>query len=117
MKILSASLQTYANQSWGLMLAKYTPTRFANPCPQVFVRNPQKGIFTPQQNKTRGFEKMVMSSFQRTKPDCKILKKHMCKNFLYRRSLAAEQLFEETRNGNIFGNVQCDIEVSSKSVS
>ena len=28
--------------------------------------------FTPRQNKTRSFENMVMSYFQRTRPDCKI---------------------------------------------
>ena len=28
--------------------------------------------FTPRQNKTRSFEKIVMSFFQHTKPDCKI---------------------------------------------
>ena len=28
--------------------------------------------FTPRQNKTRSFEKMVMTYFQRTRPDCKI---------------------------------------------
>ena len=27
--------------------------------------------FTPRQNKTRSFENMVMSQFQRTRPDCK----------------------------------------------
>ena len=30
------------------------------------------GRFTPHQNKTRSFENMVMSYFQRTRPDCKI---------------------------------------------
>ena len=28
--------------------------------------------FTPRQNKTRSFEKMIMSHFQRTRPDCNI---------------------------------------------
>ena len=28
--------------------------------------------FTPRENKTRSFENMVMSYFQRTRPDCKI---------------------------------------------
>ena len=28
--------------------------------------------FTPRQNKTRSFENMVMSYFQRTRPDCKV---------------------------------------------
>ena len=38
MKLLSESLQTYANLSLGLMAANYTPTRCLNPCPPVFVR-------------------------------------------------------------------------------
>ena len=32
----------------------------------------ETGRFTPRQNKTRSFENMVMSYFQRTRPDCKI---------------------------------------------
>ena len=32
----------------------------------------ESGRFTPRQNKTRSFENMVMSYFQRTRPDCKI---------------------------------------------
>ena len=31
----------------------------------------ETGRFTPRQNKTRSFENMVMSYFQRTRPDCK----------------------------------------------
>ena len=31
----------------------------------------ETSIFTPRQNKTRSFQNMVMSSFQRTRPDCK----------------------------------------------
>ena len=34
--------------------------------------------------------------------------------FLYRRSLAAEQLLEEIKKGKLFGYVQCDIEVPEK---
>ena len=37
-KLLSGSLQTYANLLLGLMPANYTPTRCANPCPLVFIR-------------------------------------------------------------------------------
>ena len=29
-------------------------------------------IFTPRQNKTRSFDNMVISCFQRTRPDCKV---------------------------------------------
>ena len=32
----------------------------------------ETGRFRPRQNKTRTFENMVMSYFQRTRPDCKI---------------------------------------------
>ena len=32
----------------------------------------ETGRFTPRQNKTRSFENMAMSYFQRTRPDCKI---------------------------------------------
>ena len=38
MKLLSESLQTYANVLLELMPANYTPTRCANPCPPVFIR-------------------------------------------------------------------------------
>ena len=38
MKLLSESLQTYANLLLGLMPANYTPTRSANRCPPVFIR-------------------------------------------------------------------------------
>ena len=38
MKLLSESLQTYANLLLGLMPAKYTPTRCVKPCPPVFIR-------------------------------------------------------------------------------
>ena len=160
--------------------------------------------FIPRQNKTRSFENMVMSHFQRTRPECKIqsffttgrqkkidcfsvdgfcshcntvfkamgcfyhfcpcqelrpslteediqrgskkreldalrrhyiqekgfkviemrecewwrlykttntVKQHIREHFPYRRSLAAEQLLEEIKEGKLFGYVQCDIEV------
>ena len=160
--------------------------------------------FTPWQNKTRSFENMVMSYFQRTRPECEIesffttgrqkkidcfsvngfcshcntvfealgcfyhfcpcqelrpslteedikrvskkreldalgwhyrqekgykvievwecewwrlykttntVKQHIREHFSYRLSLAAEQLLEEIKKGNLFGCVQCDIEV------
>ena len=38
-------------------------------------------------------------------------KQHIPEHFPYRRSLAAEQLLEEIKNGKFFGYVQCDIEV------
>ena len=163
--------------------------------------------FTPRQNKTRRFENMVISYFQRTRPYCKIesfyttgrqkkidsisvdgfcfhcntvfgamvcfyhscpcqqlrpslteediqrgskkrefdalrrhyiqekgfkinerwecewwrlyktnntVKQHVQEHFLYRRSLAAEQLFEEIKKGMLSGYVQCLIEVPEK---
>ena len=38
MKLLSKSLQIYANLLLGFMPANYTPTRYVNPCPTVFLR-------------------------------------------------------------------------------
>ena len=76
MKLLSESLQTYANLLLKLMPANYTPTRCANPFPPVFIRvgiSIQKPVDSHlEQNKTRNFENMVMTYFQRTRPDCKI---------------------------------------------
>ena len=34
--------------------------------------NSETGRFTPRQNRTRSFEKMAMSYFQRTRPECEI---------------------------------------------
>ena len=39
------------------------------------------------------------------------VKQHIRENFLYRRSLAAQQLLEEITEGNLFGYVHCDFEV------
>ena len=39
------------------------------------------------------------------------VKQHIREHFPYRRSLAAEQLLEEIKKGNLFGYVQGDIEV------
>ena len=39
------------------------------------------------------------------------VKQHIREHFPYRRSLAAEQLLEEMKEGKLFGYVQCDIEV------
>ena len=56
MKLLSRSLQTYANLLLGLMPAKYTATRYAKPCTLVFLR---VGIST---------QKPVDSHFDKTRP-------------------------------------------------
>ena len=164
----------------------------------------ETSIFTPRQNNARSFENLVMSYFQRTRPECEIeslfttgrqkkidcfsvdgfcshcntvfeamdcfyhfcscqelrpslteediqrcskkreldalrrhfirekgykvvevrececwrlskttntVKQHIREHFLYRRSLAAEQLLEEVKKRKFFGYVQCDIEV------
>ena len=42
------------------------------------------------------------------------VKQHIRENFLYKISLAAEQLSEEIKKGKFFGYVQCDIEVPEK---
>ena len=49
MKLLSKSLQTYANLLLGLMPANYTPTRCVNLCPPVFLRvgiSSQKPVYS-----------------------------------------------------------------------
>ena len=43
------------------------------------------------------------------------VKQHIREHFPYRRSFAAEQLLEEMKEGKLFGNVQCDIEVPENS--
>ena len=42
------------------------------------------------------------------------VEQHIREQFLYRRSLAAEQLLEEIKKGKLFGYVQCDIEIPEK---
>ena len=210
MKLLFESLQTFANLLLGLMPANYIPIRCVNPRLPAFMR---VGIWIQKRvdshldktrNKTRSFENMVMSYFQRTRPDCKIesfyttgrqkkidcfivdgfcshcntvfeamgcfyhfcpcqkllpslteedikrgsrrreldelrrgyiqetgftvieiwecewwrlyktttkVKIHIRENFPYRRSLTEQQLLEGIKKGNLFGYVQCDIEV------
>ena len=56
MKLLSESLQTYANLLLGLMPANYIPTRCVNPCRPVFIR---VGI---------SIQKRVDSHFDKTTP-------------------------------------------------
>ena len=43
-----------------------------------------------------------------------IVKLHIREKFFYRRSLTEHQLLEGIKKGNIFGYVQCDIEVPGK---
>ena len=42
------------------------------------------------------------------------VKLHIRENFPYRRSLTEQQLLEGIKKGNLFGYVQCDIEVPQK---
>ena len=42
------------------------------------------------------------------------VKQHIKEHFPYRRSIAAELLLEEIKEGKLFGYVQCDIEVPEK---
>ena len=53
----------------------YIHIRCVKQCRPVFIRvqnfDSETGRFTPWQNKTRSFEKLVMSYFQRTRPECK----------------------------------------------
>ena len=76
MKPLSENLQTCANLLLGLMPGNYTTTGCLTPCPPCHYTRwhivSETSRFTPRQNKTRSFEKMIMSYFQRTRPDCKI---------------------------------------------
>ena len=73
MKLLFENQQTYANLLLGLTLANYTPTRCVKPCLPVFIR---VGIWTLKRVDSYldkpSFINMVMSYFQRTRPDCKI---------------------------------------------
>ena len=75
MVLLFESLQTYANLLLGLMTVSYIPTRCVNPCLTVFIRVGipiQKRVASHLDNKSRSFENMVMSFFQRTRPECEI---------------------------------------------
>ena len=58
------------------MPANYIPTPCVNPCPSVFIRvgiSIQKPLDSHlDKNKTRSFENMVKSYFQRTRPECEI---------------------------------------------
>ena len=73
MKLLFESLQTFANLLLGIMPANYS---MCQPMTTgLYTRsdlNSETGRVTPRQNKTRSFEDMVMSYFQRTRPECAI---------------------------------------------
>ena len=60
----------------GIDVSQLYPYSMCQPMPTgLYTRwdiDSETSGFTPQQNKTRSFEKIVMSKFQRTRPDCKI---------------------------------------------
>ena len=74
MELLFKSLQTYAKQILGLMLANYIHIRCVNPCRAVFIR---VGTWIQRRvdlrlDKTRPAFLKIWSSPIRTKPECKI---------------------------------------------
>ena len=74
MKFLFENQQTYASLLLGLTLANYTPTRCVNPCRPVLICvgiSIQKRVDS-YLDKTRSFENMILSYFQRTRPECEI---------------------------------------------
>ena len=60
----------------GIDASQLYPYSMCQPMPtSLYTRcdlDSETSRFTPRQNKTRSFENMVMSYFQRTRPDCKI---------------------------------------------
>ena len=76
LKLLSESLQTCANLMLGLIASQLYPYPKCQPTPTgLYTRwdcDSETSRFTPRQNKTRSFENMVMSYFQRIRPECEI---------------------------------------------
>ena len=74
-KLLSESLQI-CKSIVGIDASQLYSYSMCQPMPTgLYTRwyiDSETGRFTPRQNKTRSFENMVMSYFQRTRPDCKI---------------------------------------------
>ena len=67
-KICKSFVGIDANQLYPYSMCQPMPTGF-------YTRwhiDSEVGRFTPRQNESRSFENMVMSYFQRTRPDCKI---------------------------------------------
>ena len=68
--------QNMCKSSVGLDASQLNPYSMFQPMPTCIYTqwdlDPQANRFTLRQNKTRGFENLVMSFFQRTTPDCKI---------------------------------------------
>ena len=61
----------------------------------------------------KGFKviKMWECEWSRLYKATNTVEQHIREDFRYRRSLAAEQLLEEIKEGKLYGYVQCDIEV------
>ena len=76
LKLLFENLQTYVNIMLELISANYIPTRCVNPCPPVFIRvgiSIQKRVDSHlEKSKTCRFENMVLSYFQRSRPEWEI---------------------------------------------
>ena len=76
MKLLFENQKTHANLLLGLTLANYTPYSMCQPMSTgLYTRwdfDSETSRFIPRQNKTRSLENMVMSYFQRTRPECEI---------------------------------------------
>ena len=66
--------------------------------------------------KEKGYEAVEMweCEWWRLYKTSNTVKQHFREHFPYRRSLAAEQLSEEIKEGKLFGYVQCDTEVLEK---
>ena len=73
MKLLTESLKTDANQLLGLMLINHTTVRYVNRAHRYIYTqssfDPETSTFTTRQSKTRSFENMLISYFQRKKPN------------------------------------------------
>ena len=76
MKLFSKSLQTYANSIAGIVATQRHPYSMCQAMPTgLYTRSDfdsETTRFTLRQNKNRSFENLVMSYFQRTRPERKI---------------------------------------------
>ena len=71
MKFSIKGQQTFENLWLGLMLANYPLLDMSTALNTCWHLNSATGRFAPRQNKTLSFEDMVMSYFQRARPECK----------------------------------------------
>ena len=71
--------------------------------------------FLTEEDIPRGRKKRQLDALRRHNKQEKgfnVIEMYIREQFPYRRSLAAEQLSDEIKTGKLFGNVQCDIEVT-----